>query len=60
MDYAKKVKPLQGKSVTSAEKTGEYVDRPGQVAGEIRLVRSWFAIGQAVRSWFISCGVCCS
>lgn len=53
MNYTQIVEPHQGKTATSAEKTGVYVDRPGEVTGEIRLVRSWFAIGQEVS--FVMC-----
>jgi hypothetical protein len=37
-----------GKSATSADKAGKYVDRPGEVCGEIRVVKGWFGIAQEV------------
>jgi hypothetical protein len=37
-----------GKSATSTDKAGKYVSRPGEVCGEIRLVKGWFGIGQEV------------
>lgn len=49
-EYAKIVHPHQGRTQTSMEKVGNYVDRPNEIAGEIRLVRHWFALGQEVRS----------
>ena len=48
LQYAKYVKPHTGKSATSADKAGKYIERPGEVCGEIRLVKGWFAIGQEV------------
>lgn len=37
-----------GKTATSANKAVKYVDRPGEVCGEVRLVKGWFGIGQEV------------
>jgi hypothetical protein len=48
LDYTKYVEPHTGKSKTSADKAGKYVSRPGEVFGEIRLVKGWFGIGQEV------------
>ena len=48
LDYATLCKPHTGKSATSAEKAGKYIERPGEVSGEIRVVKGWFAIGQEV------------
>jgi hypothetical protein len=42
------VPPHIGQSATSADKAGKYIKRPGEVCGEIRLVKGWFAIGQEV------------
>lgn len=42
-----------GKLVTSDEKVGKYVKRPGEVCGEIRLVKGWFGIGQEVSDCMI-------
>ena len=50
LDYTKYVPPHMGKSATSADKVGKYVDRPGEVCGEVRLVKGWFAIGGEVCS----------
>lgn len=50
LQYAKFCRPHIGKSATSADKAGKYVDRPGEVSGEIRLVKGWFGIGQEVRN----------
>lgn len=47
-DYASVVKPHMGLSSTSADKVGCYIERPGELKGEIRLVRGWYAIGQEV------------
>ncbi|KIL56279.1 hypothetical protein M378DRAFT_17219 [Amanita muscaria Koide BX008] len=44
--YAEVNPPHIGKSATSQSKVGLYADRPGEVRGEIRLVRTWFALGQ--------------
>lgn len=49
LNYAEYSKPHIGESATSADKAGKYVDRPGEVTGEIRLVKGWFAIGQEVQ-----------
>ncbi len=48
LEYAKYVTPHMGKSATSADKAGKYVSQPGEVCGEIRLVKGWFGIGQEV------------
>jgi hypothetical protein len=48
LDYTEIVKPQVGKSATSADKAGVYVDRDGELMGEIRCVRHWHAIGQPV------------
>jgi hypothetical protein len=48
MDFAEEVPPHQGKTATSAEKVGVFIDREGQVAGEIRAVKGWLALGQKV------------
>jgi hypothetical protein len=37
-----------GKSATSADKAGVYIERPGEVAGEVRLAKGWFALGKEV------------
>jgi hypothetical protein len=47
LDYAKINKPHKGKSATQAA-TVSYIERPGEVAGEIRMVRGWYPIGQEV------------
>jgi len=47
LEFAKVVKP-HFKSATAEERAGEYIYRPNEVTGEIRLVRSWHAIGQPV------------
>lgn len=44
----KAIPPHKGQTVTSAEKTGCFVDRPGEIAGEVVLVRYWYGIGQEV------------
>ena len=41
-------KPHIGKSATGADKASRYVERPGEVSGELRVVKGWFAIGQEV------------
>ncbi|KAF8056930.1 hypothetical protein FPV67DRAFT_1677684 [Lyophyllum atratum] len=46
MAYAKVNVPHIGKSATSADKVGKYVCRKGETAGEIRLARGWYALGQ--------------
>ena len=48
LDYAKICEPHTGKSATSADKAGKYIVRPGEVSGEIQVVKGWFAIGQEV------------
>jgi hypothetical protein len=48
MDFAEEVPPHQGRTATSAEKVGIFIDREGQVAGEIRAVKGWLALGQKV------------
>jgi len=48
LKYTEFVEPHMGKSATSADKAGKYVKRPGEICGEIRLVKGWFAIGQEV------------
>ena len=37
-----------GKSATSPDKAGQYVEREGEIMGEVRLVKGWFGIGQEV------------
>ena len=49
LEYANYVPPHIGKSATSADKAGKYMYKTGEVSGEIRLVKGWFAIGQEVR-----------
>ena len=51
LSYGEVNHPHIGKSATSASKVGKYADRPGEVSGEIRVVRTWYALGQEV--WFI-------
>ncbi len=48
MDYAKIVHPHQGKTKTSKEKKGSFIERADEVAGEVRIVKGWHAIGRAV------------
>ena len=48
LEYATLCKPHTGKSATSADKAGKYIECPGEVSGEIRVVKGWFAIGQEV------------
>jgi hypothetical protein len=50
LEYATFCKPHTGKSATSADKAGKYVERHGEVSGEIRIVKGWFGIGQEVRA----------
>jgi hypothetical protein len=53
LEYAKYCPPHMGKLATSDEKVGKYVKRPGEVCGEIRLVKGWFGIGQEVSECMI-------
>lgn len=46
LEYTKFIKPHMGKTATSANKAVKYVDRPGEVCGEVQLVKGWFGIGQ--------------
>ncbi|KAF8833318.1 hypothetical protein BDN67DRAFT_986108 [Paxillus ammoniavirescens] len=46
LEYAIYCKPHIGKSATSADKAGKYLDRDGEIMGEIHLSRGWFALGQ--------------
>ena len=46
---AKVYPPHRGKTKTSQEKVGKFVDRPGEIAGEKRIVKGWLAIGRNVR-----------
>ena len=48
LEYAKVNAPHIGKSATSKEKVGKFANRPGEVAGEVRLARAWFGLGQEV------------
>jgi hypothetical protein len=48
LHYAKYVQPHIGKSATSDDKAGKYIERPGEICGELRLVKGWFGIGQEV------------
>ena len=52
LDYATFCKPHIGKSATSADKAGRYVERPGEVSGELHVVKGWFAIRQEVYTPF--------
>lgn len=42
-----------GKSKISAAKAGKYVKRPGEMCGEIRLVKDWDGMGQEVSNKLI-------
>jgi hypothetical protein len=46
LNYACFNEPEIGKSATSQDKAGIYVDRPGEVTGELALVKGWFGLGQ--------------
>lgn len=48
MDYASIVKPECGKSNTGEDRTGQYLERGEQIAGEVRMARYWHALGQEV------------
>ena len=48
MDYAEYRKPHIGKSKTSTDKAGKYVDRLGEIAGEVHLVKGWYGLGGSV------------
>lgn len=48
LDYAEVNKPHIGKSATGQSKVGLYADHPEEVKGEIRIVRTWYALGQEV------------
>jgi hypothetical protein len=45
---AEKYPPHKGKTKTSQEKVGKFVERDGEIAGETRIVRGWIGIGQPV------------
>lgn len=48
MRYASIVPPHRGKTSTADGKIGRYVEEEGKIAGELRLVRGWNAIGHKV------------
>jgi hypothetical protein len=41
--------PHRGKTKTSKEKVGIFVDREGEITGEKRIVKGWQGIAQNVR-----------
>lgn len=43
--YAEEFPPHKNVTVTSEVTASKWVDREGQVSGEIRIVRGWHAIG---------------
>jgi hypothetical protein len=47
--YTLVVKPRRCKTKTTLAKKGRYVDRKGQITGELRMIRGWHGIGQVVR-----------
>jgi len=48
MHYASIVQPHQGKTKTAKDRKGTFIEREGEVAGEVRIVKGWQAIGRAV------------
>jgi len=52
LEYAGINKPHIGKTATSDDKVGVFVDRPGEIMEELRVVRGWFGIGQGVSGDF--------
>lgn len=49
LDMAKIDPPHRGKTKTSQEKVGIFVDREGEIAGEKRIVKGWQGIAHNVR-----------
>ena len=42
-----------GRTATSDDKVGKYANRPGEISGELRLVKGWFGIGQEVSNFLV-------
>jgi hypothetical protein len=47
-EYADVVPPHTTKTKTSDAKKGSYIHKPGQITGEVRVVKTWHGIGQGV------------
>jgi hypothetical protein len=48
MDYTSIVEPHQGKTKTSKECKGTFIESKGEISGEVRIIKGWHAISHAV------------
>lgn len=51
-EFTKIVQPHRGKTRTNASRMGTFLEREGHIAGEIRIVKGWNALGRAVGPLF--------